>query len=263
MYKIIGADRKEYGPCSVDQIRQWIASGRCNGSTLARLDGTNAWKPLVLFPEFKSALEQLTGPAVPPRLPTSPAPASAPRNNVLLILGIVAAVILGGLVLIGLLAAIAIPNFVRARQQAQTNTCRAHLQQLSSAINAYVTSNGSQLPPATTWSDAISSYVNPTNIFQCPADNNHFTQSSCSFAFNKNLDGKKLNDVNSKTVLLFESDSGWNGVGDQSNMVSRGHRPARSTMSTPAPEKIFHVVLVDGSFVSVTESELSSLRWEP
>src|ERR1700755_3059565 len=52
MYKIIGADQKEYGPISADQIRQWISEGRLNGQTMACLDGTQDWKPLSLFPEF-------------------------------------------------------------------------------------------------------------------------------------------------------------------------------------------------------------------
>ena len=33
MYKIIGADQKEYGPVTAEQLRQWIAEGRVNGQT--------------------------------------------------------------------------------------------------------------------------------------------------------------------------------------------------------------------------------------
>jgi hypothetical protein len=51
-YKIIGADQKEYGPITEDQIRQWIAEGRVNGQTVACLEGTQDWKPLEMFPEF-------------------------------------------------------------------------------------------------------------------------------------------------------------------------------------------------------------------
>jgi len=52
MYKIIGADQKEYGPISADQIRQWIAEGRVNGETQVCAEGTQDWKPLGTFPEF-------------------------------------------------------------------------------------------------------------------------------------------------------------------------------------------------------------------
>jgi len=52
MYKIIGADQKQYGPISGDQIRQWISEGRVNGQTVACAEGSEDWKPLAQFPEF-------------------------------------------------------------------------------------------------------------------------------------------------------------------------------------------------------------------
>jgi hypothetical protein len=36
MYRIIGADQKEYGPVTQDQICQWIAEGRANAHSRAR-----------------------------------------------------------------------------------------------------------------------------------------------------------------------------------------------------------------------------------
>ena len=39
MYKIIGADKKEYGPVTGDQLRHWISEGRVNSQTLARAEG--------------------------------------------------------------------------------------------------------------------------------------------------------------------------------------------------------------------------------
>src|ERR1039457_3976082 len=55
MYKIIGADQKEYGPITPEQIRFWISEGRVNGQTQACADGTTDWKPLSAFPEFADA----------------------------------------------------------------------------------------------------------------------------------------------------------------------------------------------------------------
>lgn len=52
MYKIIGADQKEYGPVTAEQIRQWISEGRVNAQTQVCLEGTHDWKPLGMFPEF-------------------------------------------------------------------------------------------------------------------------------------------------------------------------------------------------------------------
>jgi hypothetical protein len=52
MYKIIGADQKEYGPISGDQIREWISEGRVNGKTPVCPEGSQDWKPLEMYPEF-------------------------------------------------------------------------------------------------------------------------------------------------------------------------------------------------------------------
>ena len=68
MYKIIGADQKEYGPITADQIRQWIRDGRVNAHTQARLEPGGNWQPLSAFPEFADALQPGAagpGPAAP------------------------------------------------------------------------------------------------------------------------------------------------------------------------------------------------------
>jgi hypothetical protein len=52
MYKIIGADGREYGPVSAEQIRQWMAEGRVHAQTLTQAIGSADWKPLALFPEL-------------------------------------------------------------------------------------------------------------------------------------------------------------------------------------------------------------------
>jgi len=67
MYKIIGADQKEYGPVTAEQMRQWIAEGRVNGQTIARAEGTSDWKPLSAFPEFADVPgAKGTSPSAPP-----------------------------------------------------------------------------------------------------------------------------------------------------------------------------------------------------
>ena len=56
MYKILGSDQKEYGPISVEQLRQWIAEGRINGNTQAQSDASPGWKPVSSFPELAASL---------------------------------------------------------------------------------------------------------------------------------------------------------------------------------------------------------------
>jgi hypothetical protein len=66
MYKIIGADGKEYGPATADQLRQWIHDRRANAQTKAQAEGDTEWKNLADFPEFAAAFGGTGQPAVPP-----------------------------------------------------------------------------------------------------------------------------------------------------------------------------------------------------
>jgi TM2 domain-containing membrane protein YozV len=66
MYKIIGADGKEYGPVSAELLRQWIQQGRVSPQTQACQEGSTDWKPLGNFPEFGFALN--TPPVMAPPL---------------------------------------------------------------------------------------------------------------------------------------------------------------------------------------------------
>jgi hypothetical protein len=52
MYRIVGADGREYGPISADQLRQWIAEGRANTQTRVLVEGTTEWKTVGELPEF-------------------------------------------------------------------------------------------------------------------------------------------------------------------------------------------------------------------
>ena len=60
--------------------------------------------------------------------------------------------------IIGLLAAIAIPNFVRARQTSQTNACINNLRQIDGAVNQLALETQLQTGDATT-SSALAPYL--------------------------------------------------------------------------------------------------------
>jgi len=74
MYRIIGADGKEYGPITAEQLRQWLAEGRVNAQTKVLVEGSIEWKTLADFPELESG--QPVAPSLPSPLPTM-APDSA------------------------------------------------------------------------------------------------------------------------------------------------------------------------------------------
>ncbi len=69
MYRIIGGDRKEYGPVSGDDLRRWLAEGRLNAQSQAQAEGTAEWKPLTAFSEFADALRAQAGSAPSPGAP--------------------------------------------------------------------------------------------------------------------------------------------------------------------------------------------------
>ncbi len=57
MYKIIGADGREYGRLTVEQLHQWIREGRANAQTKVEPEGSTDWKPLAEIPEFAPTLQ--------------------------------------------------------------------------------------------------------------------------------------------------------------------------------------------------------------
>jgi hypothetical protein len=73
MYKIIGADGREYGPVTSEQIRQWIAEGRTNAQTKVLPEGATEWQALGSVPEFADALTAR---------PATIAPLTAPPPNI-------------------------------------------------------------------------------------------------------------------------------------------------------------------------------------
>ena len=85
-------------------------------------------------------------------------------------------------------------------------------------------------------------------VFQCPSEPGR----RCAYAFNAKLDGKKESEINPQTVLLFESDPGWNGSGGAGALKPHKHS-----------SRLVNVAFADGSVHTIPRSQLSTLRWEP
>ncbi len=98
MYKIIGADGKEYGPVSLDQLKQWISQGRVNPQSRIQIAGATEWKAATEYPELNALFGQLAGAPVGSPPPLSPSPVAAPQSGLAItsfVLGLLSIVCLG------------------------------------------------------------------------------------------------------------------------------------------------------------------------
>ena len=79
--------------------------------------------------------------------------------------------------IIGLLAAIAIPNFVKARNTAQANACINNMRQIDSAIQQWALEKGKKDndPVDTTGADGVQTYIKGQVLPTCPAGNAAYT----------------------------------------------------------------------------------------
>ena len=295
MFKLLGADQKEYGPVSADQIRQWIAQGRANGRTKAQAAESTDWKPLAEFPEFADALRAAASPSgqPPSSAPGSPPP-PAPKTSGLaitslvlgclglltcgitslvgLILGIIALVCinkskgqLGGqgmalagtivsaafLLLAPIPAALLLPALAKAKQKAQSIQCMNNVKQLNLGLIMYADDHKNLFPAGTNWCDALMPYVKNQATYLCPQGK---PGQRCHYAFNAKLVGHEMKEVQSpaETVLVFESDGGWNVAGGPELF------PA-----TPRHSGAYAVGFADGHAEMVRSARLQKLRWEP
>jgi hypothetical protein len=80
MYKIIGADGREYGPVAAGQLRQWMAEGRANAQTQTLASGAQEWKPLGALPEFAGQFVLSSPPGIGP-LPGMTLPSPRKTNS--------------------------------------------------------------------------------------------------------------------------------------------------------------------------------------
>lgn len=156
------------------------------------------------------------------------------------------------LFMIPIFAAMLLPALAVAKQRAQTINCVSNEKVLAMAVLTYADHHTNQFPAAATWCDAIKVYTSGSErVFKCPAVTG---PSRCDYGFNAALDGMDESKVNPQTVMLFESDGGWNANGGSESMVT----PARHENG-----RVCVVAYADGSVQEIRESQINNLRWNP
>lgn len=289
MYKILGGDGQEYGPVTAATVREWILQGRASGATQVRREDSAAWQPLSSVPELAAFLPAAAVPiaAVTPTNPlaiwslvlgilgffcgiTGPVglvlgwvarkqirAAQPPQEGAALAL---AGMITGGLSTLFILAYVGVmvvafrhgfeSSFSQSRGRAQTITCVNNVKQIALALRIYATDNDDAFPAATNWCDAISAEVGGArNVFWCPAETNSLRS---AYAFNAALGGVKDSDLAPDTVMVFESDAGWNASGGPDLLTAQ-----------PRHNGVWVIGFADGSVQQIGAARLASLRWNP
>jgi prepilin-type processing-associated H-X9-DG protein len=290
MYKIIGGDGKEYGPVTTEQLRQWLVQGRANAHTKLLPEGASEWISLAECAEFAGELKSspAAGTSPPPLGATAPPAKTSGLAIASLVLGVCGLISCGVTSLVGLVlgivalvkinksqgkqsgsglaiagiavsglflliipiyAAMLLPALAKAKQKAQTINCVNNLKQLGLAIRIYASDNKDQLPAATNWCDAILTDAGTDKIFKCPdAD----ASQRCHYAYNAKLANAEDGKVDPQTVMIFETDGGWNVSGGRELMLKRSRHG-----------RTFNVVFADGSVQQISESRVATLRWDP
>jgi prepilin-type N-terminal cleavage/methylation domain-containing protein len=80
--------------------------------------------------------------------------------------------------IIGLLAAIAIPNFIKARATSQANACINNLRQIDAAINEWALENGKSNLTPVNGTQTVSGYIKLNSrgsVPGCPAGGTYLT----------------------------------------------------------------------------------------
>ncbi len=160
---------------------------------------------------------------------------------------------------VGIAASMLLPALARAKGKANAIKSVNNASQLQKAMMATAQDNNNKLPTADKWCDAIFQNVT-VRIYASPQDPvaSSMAQSGqkvSSYAFNKALSGKDLNQINPGTVMVFETDLGWNGSGGLKEALEfleffDGHAIAVGT--------------ADGAVRQVSSpDELRRMRWEP
>ncbi len=291
-YTIIGADQKQYGSVTDENVRRWIAEGRLNAQSLLKAEGETEFRPLETFPEFAEAVAtSATTTVTPPPLPAT-APVAAAKTSGLaitsLVLGILGMFTCGATALIGLILGIIAMVKVRQSRGALGGGGIALAGVIVSAIFLLmIPFFAALLLPALASAKQKAQGINCVNNVKqlslamriyagdhndhYPAATNwcdaiqpevgtvkvfhcpaDFSAGRSSYAFNAQLAGAEVDKVDPNTVAIFEADGGWNVSGGQELMLAK-----------PRHRRLIVVGFADGHVEQVSAARLAQLRWNP
>ena len=187
----VARNNQQLGQFTADEINAGFASGRFHPSDLAWWEGAAGWVKLETAPGVV-----VPGGATPHPFP---APAAAPAKGKGMSGGMIALIVVGGLLvlavpIIGLLSAIAIPNFVKARTTAQQRACIANLKQIDGAVQLWALENKKSASDTYTLNDPLGvlAFLRDRQLPVCPAGGVYSPGKRVSDEPTCNIPGHKL-----------------------------------------------------------------------
>lgn len=157
------------------------------------------------------------------------------------------------LVFLGAAAGVLLPALSKARYQRQYDRpqysdCGGNVKKIALAIRLYADEHEGKCPPATQWCDDVLPNLEGRQIFKCAQRRG----GEGAYGFNAKLAGRTLSAIPPDTVMIFETDKGWNTTGGEGEVVT-----------SPPHGRNFVFGFADGSVRELTREELAELRWEP
>jgi hypothetical protein len=138
--------------------------------------------------------------------------------------------------------------------------CKNHMLIIANAIKDHCKEDDGNFPEVSKWCDTLVSESKKwpeitRDTFRCP----DVKEGLSGYAINKNLEGKKWNEIEPNTVVLFEAMQGWNQNGGQELIRFNKH-------SFPPGSKYINVILREQDepkLKTINKSETKKLKWKP
>ncbi|HPD48639.1 MAG TPA: hypothetical protein P5279_17820 [Anaerohalosphaeraceae bacterium] len=131
-------------------------------------------------------------------------------------------------------------------QDKMKDACEVEMRRIYSRFIRYAITNKLDLPQTLNWCDTLD-----LDEPLCPVDYFAHKEIQCSYAINKNIEKYSFKDLPDSIVLFFESDLGWNGVGDRYNVNYSNHDDVSAG-----------IIFANGSIAHIKKETVENLRWE-
>lgn len=169
------------------------------------------------------------------------APSPKKSSAVKIVLIVMACVFGGGILIIGILAAILFPVFQKVRENARLSSCLANVRQIELGLTMYTQEHDGNFPPSSAkYKEALSSLGASEQIFHCPSDQG----GEVDYSLNTHLQGINLASLPhpERIVAVYEG---------KNQMLDFRHNGKAV------------VGFADGHDKAYTKADAESLKWIP